>query len=454
MGTARRRPQRTPHGIPSTVLSTRKAGSDVKALERVTPPLADVLGDAARLVAGVSQGKSLSSEGMPNGVRSAALRGALLDIVHGTLRQYGRGAAIVNALSARRAGQPLEALLWCALFALDSGRYAAYTVVDQAVRACVLIAGNGSSRYVNAVLRTYLRRKTEIDSQLESNPEARWQHPGWWIDMVCNAYPRIWREILEAGNSRPPMCLRVNLRRSTLAQYKLRLAERGMASRQLGPAALLLEAPVPVERLPGFDAGDVSIQDAGAQLAAGLLQLKDGQRVLDACAAPGGKAGHIAECAEVSLTALDVDPGRCSRIAQNMARLGLGASVVTGDAGMPQNWWDGKPYERLLVDAACSSSGIARRRPDIKWLRRPRDIVVYAEKQVGLLGALWQVLAPNGKLLYATCSVFPAENEGVIENFLARTQTARRLEPHDDAGQLLPTAEHDGFFYALLEKRA
>lgn len=427
---------------------------DPGALERSGSPLAEVLRDAALRVAGVSEGRSLSTEVMAGRVGYHALRGALLDVTHGTLRQYGRGAGIVKLLSSRRAGQPVEALLWCALYALDSGRYAGYTVVDQAVRACAMLACQGATGYVNGLLRTYLRRKEDIEIQLEGNPEAKWQHPAWWIEIVRAAYPESWREILLSGNSRPPMCLRVNLRKNTLAQYSARLAEQGMPARQLGNAALVLETPVAVEKLPGFAAGDVSVQDAGAQIALVLLDLQDGQRVLDACAAPGGKTGHIAESANVTVTALDVDPDRCLRISQNMTRLGLAASVAVGDAATPDKWWDGIPYDRILVDMACSSSGVVRRRPDIKWLRRHQDIAAYAAKQAGVLQALWPVLAPSGKLLYATCSVFPAENERVIENFLERTSSARRLEPTGGAAQLFPNSDHDGFFYALLEKRA
>ena len=424
------------------------------ALERSGPPLAEVLRDAALRVVGVSEGRSLAIEAMSSQAGFHALRGALLDVTHGTLRQYGRGAGIVKLLSGRPAGQPVEALLWCAVYALDSGRYAAYTVVDQAVRACAMLGCQGASGYVNGLLRTYLRQKVDIETQLEGNPEAKWQHPAWWIEIVRAAYPESWREILLSGNSRPPMCLRVNLRKNTLVQYRARLAEQGMPARQLGNAGLVLETPVAVEKLPGFAAGDVSVQDAGAQIAAVLLDLQDGQRVLDACAAPGGKTGHIAESANVTVTALDVDPDRCLRIGQNMTRLGLAASIVVGDAAKPDKWWDGIAYDRVLVDMACSSSGVVRRRPDIKWLRRHQDIAAYAAKQAGVLQALWPVLAPSGKLLYATCSVFPAENERVIENFLERTSSARRLEPTGGAAQLSPNSDHDGFFYALLEKRA
>ncbi|MFY9316224.1 MAG: SAM-dependent methyltransferase, partial [Burkholderiales bacterium] len=216
---------------------------------------------------------------------------------------------------------------------------------------------------------------------------------------------------------------------------------------------LLLERPMPVDRLPGFAAGEVSVKDAGAQRAAGLLALRDGQRVLDACAAPGGKSAHLLETAQVRLTALDVEAARCADITRNLARLGLAADVRAADCGAHEAWWDGAPFDRILADVPCSASGVARRHPDIKWLRRAADVAAFAARQARILEALWRVLAPGGKLLYVTCSVFPEENGVVIDAFAARTPGARRASlPDAAAAQLLPDAEHDGFFYALLEK--
>ncbi len=412
-----------------------------------TPGLARLLADAASLVSQVREGRSLAD--MP--ARSAPA-GGLLDLTYGTLRRFRRGAVIVSALGSRSPDRPLDALLWCALYALHSGRYASYTVVDQAVQACALIGLARARGFVNGILRSYLRRRVELDALADADLEGRWQHPGWWIATLRKSYPDAWSDVLEAGNTHPPMCLRVNLRRQTVAGYAARLAGAGIAVRQVGDVALLLEHPMPVERLPGFSEGEVSVQDAGAQRAAGLLDVRAGQRVLDACAAPGGKTGHILETADVALTALDADPARCRRIEQNLHRLGLHAELRVGDAGNPSAWWDGRPYDRILADVACSSSGVVRRRPDIKWLRREADVSGYAERQAALLEGLWPVLRVNGKLLYATCSVFPAENEGVIKHFLARRPDARRLDPAN-AGQMLPGAEHDGFYYALLEKQ-
>jgi 16S rRNA (cytosine967-C5)-methyltransferase len=404
--------------------------------------LAMELSDAARIVARVAAGGSLAT---------LAARGALIDLTHGTLRRYGRVQAIVRELSRRGSPEALvEALLWCALYALESRRYADYTVVDQAVRACGLLERWNAKGYVNALLRAYLRKRASLETRIQVDLEARHQHPRWWIELLRQAYPAQCAEILAAGNSHPPMCLRVNRRRISVEEYAKRVS-----ARQLGGEALLLEQPMPIERLPGFDSGEVSVQDAGAQRAARLLDLGLGQRVLDACAAPGGKTGHILELADVELTALDADAERCERLERNLARLGLPARVVNADCTRASDWWDGKPFERILADVPCTASGIVRRHPDIKWLRRAADVPVFATRQGAILDALWQVLCPGGKLLYATCSVFPQENDAVIEAFLARAPRARRAPLGDAAAaQGLPDAERDGFYYALIHKQA
>ncbi|MBI2755048.1 MAG: 16S rRNA (cytosine(967)-C(5))-methyltransferase RsmB [Betaproteobacteria bacterium] len=412
---------------------------------------------AATTVAEVAAGRSLSAtlERAPQETGRAA-RAALIDLCYGTLRSYGRVQASARALSGREAPDArLEALLWCALYALESGLYAEYTVVDQAVRACRLLGLARAAGYVNAVLRTRLRTRRSIEARLASDPVARHQHPAWWIARLRAAYPERWESILAAGNDHPPMCLRVNARRSSLAAYLARLREQGIAARLLEGGAILVEPPLPVERLPGFAAGEVSVQDAGAQRAVPLLDLHTGHRVLDACAAPGGKSAHILETADVTLTALDVDASRCAALASTLRRLGLAAEVREADCCAPENWWDGKAFDRILADVPCSGSGIVRRRPDIKWLRREADLDAYAERQARILDALWRLLTPGGKLVYATCSVFPEENGAVVDAFLARAPAARHLDlPGGSAAQLLPDAEHDGFYFALLAKTA
>jgi 16S rRNA (cytosine967-C5)-methyltransferase len=424
---------------------------------RRSAELAPALAEAARTVASVAAGRSLS-DAMQRRAESAddSLRAAQADLCYGTLRAYGRVQLIVAALSRKGAPEPrLQALLWCALTALDAGRYAPYTVVDQAVRAAALLELWPARGYVNGLLRSYLRERDALERRIAQDPQALYQHPLWWIEAVQRSSPQDWRAVLAAGNTHPPMCLRVNRRRTTAEAYAERLAAAGIASRRVGDAALLLGKPVPVERLPGFAEGEVSVQDAGAQRATALLDLAPGQRVLDACAAPGGKSAHILESADVTLTALDVDAARVARIDAGLVRLGLAATVRTADCTALEAWWDGKPFARILADVPCSGSGVARRHPDSKWLRRAEDLPAFAQRQAAILDALWCALAPGGKLLYVTCSMFAEENGAVVDGFCARTPRARRVAlPGGAPAQLLPGPEHDGFFFALLEKAA
>ena len=421
-------------------------------------PLAEALAAAAALVARVAAGRSLSAELERAGDEPAGTsRAALADLCYGTLRRYGRSQAIVAALSRRPgAADPLvDALLWCSFYALESGRYADYTVVDQAARACAQLQRAGAKGFVNALLRNFLRSRAGIEARLGADAAARYWHPNWWIDRLRAAYPADWQGVLAAGNAHPPMCLRVNARRTDADSYAARLAQEGMVARRIGGSALLLERPVPVDRLPGFAAGEVSVQDAGAQRAAALLDLRPGQRVLDACAAPGGKSAHILESADVALTALDLDAARCADVVRNLERLGLAGEVRAADCSAPESWWDGAAFDRVLADVPCTASGVARRHPDIKWLRRPADVAAFAARQARILDALWRVLAPGGKLLYVTCSVFPEENGAVIDAFAARTPGALRAALADGGpAQWLPAPEHDGFFFSLLEKPA
>lgn len=423
-------------------------------------PLAEALSAAARRVARVAAGHRLASAADADGEpedEARSLRAAIADLCYSTLRRYGRSQAIVAALSHRgQSANPLiEALLWCALSALESRRYADHTVLDQAGGACGLLRLARAKGYVNALLRAFLRRGAGMESRLQADSQARWQHPLWWLERVRAEYPGDWEAVLSAGNGHPPMCLRVNLRRTTLARQQARLADAGMPTSQVGPAALLLARPVPAARLPGFAEGLVSVQDAGAQRAAAYLELHDGQRVLDACSAPGGKAAHILESAEVALTALDADPARCEDVRRTLRRLGLQAEVRGADCNALETWWDGRPYDRILADVPCTASGIVRRHPDIKWLRRATDPAAFAQRQLRILDSLWRVLAPDGRLLYVTCSVFGIENGAVVDAFVARTPGARRVPLSGGVpAQLLPDAAHDGFHFALLAKPA
>ena len=413
-----------------------------------SPALAEIYIEAARAVARVRQGESLS-EALPAGRHPA-----VQDYVYGTLRDYGVGDALLAHLLRRPASDPLvHALLLCALHALRRERRPAHTLVDQAVSACAGLQVGAAKGLVNAVLRNFLRRRDELERLVAADEVAHYRHPRWWIERLRAQYPAHWSAILEAGNGRPPMTLRVNRRRVARDAYLARLREAGLEAEAVGADGVQLARPRPVAELPGFAEGEVSVQDAGAQHAAPLLDLADGLRVLDACAAPGGKTGHLLESADVDLLALDQHPARAERIVQNLARLGLTATVRVADAGAVDEWWDGRFFDRVLLDAPCTGSGVVRRHPDIKWLRRETDIGGFVVQQRRLLDALWWVLAQGGKLLYVTCSVFAEENRLQIADFLARHPDARALPDapaHD--GQLLPTPGHDGFYYASLAK--
>jgi 16S rRNA (cytosine967-C5)-methyltransferase len=416
--------------------------------------LADTLAAAARTVAAVLAGRSLDDALADDERAAAARRPAVRDIAYGALRDYGAPDAIVAALAERRPPDRLvRALLLCALRELRRGRRTPHAVVDQAVAACARIAKPAAAGFVNACLRNYLRGREHLEADAARSEPGRHGYPQWWIDRVRSAYPERWRSVLEAGNLRPPMTLRVNRRRTTVEAYLERLAEAGIAARRIGACGVRLAAPRPVDALPGFGDGLVSVQDANAQLAAPLLGVRDGMRVLDACAAPGGKTAHLLELADLDLLAIDRDAERCGRIETNLGRLGLAAEVRCADAGAPPEWWDGRPFDRVLLDAPCSASGVVRRHPDIKWLRRTSDLTGFARTQGALLESLWRVLAPGGTLLYATCSVFPEENDAVVSAFAARAPAARRrAAPGYANGQLLPDDEGDGFFYVLLDK--
>lgn len=390
---------------------------------------------------------------------SAQQRALVQELSFGALRFHGYLDAVLGLLIEKPLrDEKLASLIRIALYQLDFTRAGAHAVVDQAVLACVRLGHPAAKGLVNAVLRGYLRRAAELRARARRSEVARYSYPRWWIDKLRQQYPQRYAAILEAGNRHPPMTLRVNRRRGTVMAYLALLRERNISAEALGEHAIMLERPRPVGELPGFAEGVVSVQDAAAQRAAPLLRLADGQRVLDACAAPGGKAAHILELADVALTAVDRDAVRLERVRANLDRLGLNANVVHGDALEPQRWWDGRAFERILADVPCSASGVVRRHPDIKWLRRPGDIGGFAETQARMLTALWRLLGSGGKLLYATCSVFHEENHIQVERFLDRHRDARRLPlPGDDttqehAGQILPDDRHDGFFYALLQK--
>jgi len=385
-------------------------------------------------------------------------RGAIQDIAYRAMRQLGRSEVLLGAMTSK-APEPamLASLLHAALALLDPAEggeppYEAFTVVDQAVGAAAHHPDFAHAKaMVNAVLRRFLRERAQLVEAALREPLAQWNYPQWWIDAVRSSYPQDWEDILRAGNRQPPLTLRVNRRKTSVEDYLKLLEAAAMPALQVGPWALRLQQAVNVAQIPGFAEGLVSVQDAGAQLAAPLLDLQDGMRVLDACAAPGGKSGHIVECADVELTALDVDGRRLARVDQNLQRLGLQASVKTG-AAEDDGWWDGRQYDRILADVPCTASGIVRRHPDIRWLRRKSDTHQLATLSAKILDNLWRMLRPDGKLLFVTCSLWPQESEAQAAAFAARHGAVRLDAP----GQLLPQSgagqDHDGLFYALFHK--
>ena len=416
---------------------------------------------AAEILGEVLGGRNL------NQVLTAAFRrheltpqqhGAIQDICYGTLRYYGQLANVLDQLLNKpiQDGR-LRNLLLIALYQLQHSQSAEYAIVDFAVRTAKSINAPASG-LVNAVLRNFLRNRAILLKKAMKTEAGHYSYPQWWVDKLHVQYGADATDILAAGNQRPPMTLRVNQARISVAEYLQLLATQNITAQMLESiGAITLERPLSVERLPGFSQGLASVQDAGAQYAVGLLDVHAGMRVLDACAAPGGKSAHLLETADVQLSALDNDAERLQRVQENLTRLNLRANLIHGDAAHPDGWWDGQQFDRILADVPCSASGVVKRHPDIKWLRRDSDIGGFAQQQRRILAALWPLLKVGGKLLYATCSVFDQENRQVVEHFLASTPEASELTISVAGmrqGQLLPTAQHDGFYYALFTKTA
>ena len=416
---------------------------------------------AAHAVAQVRTGTNLPQALAQVWARQETLpqaRGAMQDIAYRAMRQLGQSEALV-ALMAPKAPEPLvSALLSCALALMtapdETAPYEEFTIVDQTVTAADAHPDTARAKgMVNAVLRRFLRERKSLLDAAVLQPVAKWNYPQWWIDAAKAAWPQDWQGVLATGNTAPPLTLRVNARKTTVEQYLATLDAAGMAATQIGPYAVRLAKPVGVALIPGFADGLVSVQDAGAQLAAPLLDVRAGMRVLDACAAPGGKTCHILELADADVTALDADAKRLVRVGENLERLQLKATLLPAEA-QSAGWWDGKPYDRILADVPCTASGIVRRHPDIRWLRRKGDTLQLATLSGKILDNLWQMLAPGGKLLFVTCSLWPQESEAQAAAFAVRNQAARLDAP----GQLLPAGgagqDHDGLFYALFQKNA
>jgi 16S rRNA (cytosine967-C5)-methyltransferase len=404
----------------------------------------------------------------------ATLRPGVQALAFHALRWLGRAEALRQQLAKRPPPPEADALL-CVALALcctEAGDtpYTAHTLVDQAVEAAKRSeATQHQASFINGCLRRFLREQPELMALSNKSPQAVWNHPQWWIDRVRKDHPAQWQAILQANNTQAPLILRINPRKTTQADYLHALALAGINADPVGEHGVILMSARSVPSLPGFAQGHFSVQDAAAQLAAPLLldglTAPGGARlnILDACAAPGGKTAHLLELADADVTALDIDPRRCQRIAQNLQRLGLQARIKAGDAARPADWWDGRLYDGILLDAPCTASGIVRRHPDVRWLRRPTDIAQLAAIQAQLLATLWPLLAPGGQMVYCTCSVFKAEGEQQIQTFVSGHGDAvllaspGHLLPSGGAGQAaLPDnslREHDGFYYARLQKR-
>jgi len=394
-------------------------------------------------------------------------RALVQELAYGTLRHWGRLDALVRSLATKPiADSSLHCLVAVAIYQLMHTRAPSFAVVDHAVNAAALLARPAAKALVNALLRRFMREREALEEAVGSDPIARWSHPRWWVERVQREFPADWQDVLASGNAQAPLALRVNGRIATREALLAEFAAAGVNATPAGDAGILVEPAMNVRGLPGFDRGAFSVQDLGAQLAAPLLQPRRGQRVLDACAAPGGKTTHLLELAEVDLVALDRDEDRLPRVRENLLRLdlaGRNVDVIAGDAGAPTAWWDGRAFDRILADVPCTATGVVRRHPDVKWLRREADVESFARQQTRLLDALWTCLAPGGLMLYATCSIFEAENEAQIAAFVARHTDALREtltfgpEVARHGAQLLPSlpgASHnqDGYFYALLRK--
>lgn len=410
-------------------------------------PLHRLLGHTADALLAVREGRSLSAV-LPKVPESA--RPGTQALVFHVMRWLGSADAARRHLAPKAPPPAVDALLTSALALLwpasEAPAYAPHTLVDQAVKAATQ-RKPGSAPFVNAVLRRFLRERDSLVELLcRSDAVARHNHPAWWIERLCGDWPEQYEALLQANNAHPPFTLRANVRRTSGAAYAQQLHEAGLDVRSVAGSCITLAHAVPVSRLPGFDDGDVSVQDASAQLAAPLLVgegLRPGARVLDACAAPGGKTAHLLELADLDVLALDADAERLRRVDDTLTRLKLTARTQAANAARPADWWDGRLFDAILLDAPCTASGVVRRHPDARWLRRASDVAALAATQARLLDALWPLLAPGGRLVYCTCSVFKEEGAAQVQSFLARTPEAR-LDADHSPGHVLPLADNAG----------
>lgn len=394
-------------------------------------------------------------------------RSLAMELVNGVLRWRFRLEALLAKLLSkplRKKDRDIEYVLMIALYELIELSTPEYAVVNEAVSQTRRLGKQWASGMVNGVLRHFIRDRQGLSASVDENPVARFAHPPWLIDCLQQDWPEHADQILEANNQRPPMWLRVNLSKVSVEDYLKQLDRQQIKATRhpVARAALKLDVPMDVSQIPGFSAGLVSVQDAAAQLAAHLLAVEDGACVLDLCAAPGGKTCHILETAsKVQMTAVELDPVRIQKVQQNLDRLGLHARLIVGDAGDASSWWDGQLFDRILVDAPCSASGVIRRHVDIKSLRQADDLAALTDVQQQILLQAWRMLRPGGSLLYVTCSVLKNENEQQIERLLTTISEAEETTIDETWGiacrygrQLLPgDQEGDGFYFARLKKQ-
>ena len=396
-------------------------------------------------------------------------RGFVKELCFGTLRWFDQ----LEFMLKRYLDKPLKArdsdikvLILVGLYQLHHLGTPAHAATSETVNATLELGKEWAKPLVNALLRRSQRDYTRLEAELDRHHNARYSHPGWLIDRIRSDWPDLWEAVLDANNQRPPQHLRVNVLRTSRENYLEELQQAGIPAQQckLAPGAIQVLDPVDVTRLPGFDDGHVSVQDAGAQLAATLLDPQPGDRVLDACAAPGGKTAHICELqpAIAEITALDIDEKRLERLRGTLGRLKLDATVTRADAARTDTWWDGRLFDRILLDAPCSATGVIRRHPDIKQLKSPEQVPALQTSQAELHAALWPLLQPGGRLLYSTCSLLHDENDRVIETFMENHPTAELETIRENWGcatgygrQLLPCLDDtDGFYYAVLTRAA
>ena len=381
------------------------------------------------------------------------------DMVYGAIRDLGKSNFYINKLVKNKIeNRCLEGLLHIALFQITHERSNNFTLVNEAVDAAKKI-DHKKSAFINAVLRNFLRKKDELQQELNEDESAVYSYPNWWIQKVKNQYPKNWKDILTIGNQRPPLALRINLKKIGVNEYSAILDKHEINHTLVGGECLIINIPLGVDKIPGFLEGKVSVQDFGAQLAAHLIDLKKGHKVLDACSAPGGKACHMLELNSIELLAIESDKKRTNKIQENVDRQGLKAKILNEKISSQNKWWDKECFDRILLDVPCSASGIVRRHVDIKWLRRINDFKNFGENQQSLLRSVWPMLKENGKLLYITCSIFEEENRDVIEKFKQDAGNVSELSINFPSNvthinnQILPSENHDGLFYALLQKK-